>query len=113
MVSQNYNNSAKPTALSPQAGRQFFTDCKRAIVFIDGSNWYHKLKKLLNSDKNSNENVIKPPIEFDLQKFSKCLTEPHRLIQVRYYIGKVKRIQNDRKSEKLYSDQQKLIGFLQ
>jgi uncharacterized LabA/DUF88 family protein len=35
------------------------------------------------------------------------------LVEIRYYIGKVRRIRGDVKSETLYANQQKLLRFLQ
>ncbi|MFA5750557.1 MAG: NYN domain-containing protein, partial [Candidatus Shapirobacteria bacterium] len=107
-------NRAKPTALSlATAGRLSSKRSKKAIVFIDGSNWYHKLRLLLNANVPSKKGAIKPPIHFDLRGFVEQLVSPDVLLEIRYYIGKVRRIQGDEKSEQLYTNQQRLIGFLQ
>lgn len=99
--------SAKPTALSPAtAGRQFFSR-KRAIVFIDGSNWYFKLKRLLAPAGE------KPRTDFDVKSFALELVSPAECVDVRYYIGKLRRKRGDEKSEELYAKQQQLIAFLQ
>lgn len=109
-----YNTSAKPTALSPQGGTAVFAGkSKRAVVFVDGSNWYHKLRKLLNVNTATGIAETKPPVDFDLHGFAQQLVEPDCLTELRYYIGKVKRIKGDDKSELMYANQQRLIGFLQ
>lgn len=80
---------------------------KRAIVFVDGSNWYHKLKALLAPLG------LKPRVDFDLRGFTGSLVHPDELLGVRYYIGQVRRKRGDPKSEELYAKQQQLIAFLQ
>jgi uncharacterized LabA/DUF88 family protein len=114
MRPRRYNHRAKPTALSPAtAGRQSLKSKKRAIVFIDGSNWYHKLRRLLNANISRKRGEIRPPVDFDLRGFMKQLVSPDTLLEIHYYIGKVRRTQGDEKSEQLYTQQQRLIGFLQ
>jgi len=81
---------------------------KKAFVFIDGNNFYFKLKELISKlDKRLSL------LEFGFRKFSEWLVKPNKLIEIRYYIGAIKRQANNSKSEKLYADQQKLIGKLQ
>ena len=113
MAPKAYNTSAKHTALPLEtARRQFFMSPKRVVVFVDGSNWYHKLKRLL-SVGSLGQSEKKPPIDFDLRAFSQNLVAPDSLAEIRYYVGKVRRIQGDAKSELLYANQQRLIRFLQ
>jgi len=82
----------------------------KAIVFIDGSNFYFRLKDLEAQidDKHS-------LLEFDFRKFAEWLAanDKNELVEVRYYIGALKRQRNNEKSEKMYADQQKLLGKLQ
>lgn len=105
MSQQSYSDAAKPPALPlERVRRQAFKVCNNAIVFIDGSNWYHKLKKLL---------AIRPPIDFDVRAFALNLVAPDTLVDIRYYIGKVRRIRGDAKSEMLYANQHRLLHFLQ
>ena len=118
MSQKPYNNSAKPTALPPETvRRQSFNATgtegkqRKAIVFIDGSNWYHKLKTLLLAPQNVEP--LRPPIDFDIRAFAESLVMPDTLIEIRYYIGKVRRIKGDVKSEMLYGNQQRLLRFLQ
>lgn len=109
MKKRSYNVRTKPTALPPETARRQFSKKKnaknkRAIVFIDGSNWYHKLKALLGNS---------PPIEFDTRNFVNTLARDESVVGIRYYIGRVRRIQGDEKSELFYANQQKLLRFLQ
>lgn len=57
--------------------------------------------------------IFKPPKDFDLRGFLKDLVSPHHLNEIRYYLGSVKRIRGDAKSEDLYAKQQQVIAFLQ
>ena len=54
-------------------------------------------------------------LNFDYQRFAKNLIKDNTLVEIRYYVGAVKRQngENREKSEKLYANQQKLIGKLQ
>ena len=81
---------------------------KRAFVFIDGSNFYFKLKDL--TSKLGGKYSL---IDFNFREFAGWLVKPNELIEIRYYLGAVKRERNNPKSEQLYADQQKLIGKLQ
>jgi len=80
----------------------------RAFIFIDGGNFYFKLKGLSSIlDKKYSLS------EFNFREFSEWLIKPNNLSEIRYYLGAVKREKNNEKSEKLYADQQKFIGKLQ
>lgn len=81
---------------------------KKAFVFIDGNNFYFKLKAL-SSQLDGNFSLL----NFDFRGFSQWLVKPHRLVEIRYYLGALKRIRNNRKSEQMYADQQKLFRRLQ
>ena len=117
MPQKPYNASAKPTALLPETARRQSLSVnkvgKKAIVFIDGSNWYHKLKHLLATPQPDGTCSLRPPIDFDVRGFATNLVAPDTLVEIRYYIGKVRRIRGDAKSEMLYANQQKLLRFLQ
>ncbi len=83
---------------------------KKAIVFIDGGNFYFKLKELTAQlDIGTRISLLK----FNFSDFAKWLVGDNDLVEVRYYIGKLSRKQGDTKSEKMYTNQQKLIGKLQ
>jgi len=81
---------------------------KRAFVFIDGNNFYFKLKELTFrlDDKFS-------LLDFNFRKFAEWLVEPNKLIEVCYYLGVVSRQKNSQKSEELYANQQRLFRRLQ
>ncbi len=90
-------------------GRQFFVkNMNKAVVFIDGNNFYFKLKEL-ESQIDGKHSLL----EFNFRKFAEWLVDDNELIQVRYYIGALKRQRNNEKSEKMYADQQKLVAKLQ
>ncbi len=77
------------------------------MIFVDGGNWYFKLKELLALVGK------KPRTDFDVRGFAEELITSDKLIDIRYYIGKLKRKHGNEKSEKLYAKQQQLIRFLQ
>lgn len=79
----------------------------RVIVFIDGNNFYYKLKDLIATKVKLSD--------FNYQTFAKSLVKENILIEVRYYVGAIKRQNgvNKRKSEELYANQQKFIAKLQ
>jgi len=85
-------------------------DNKQAIIFIDGNNFYYRLKDLISQ----NTEVLRL-LDFDYQSFGRKLTGKNTLKEIRYYIGSVKRQNgaNKEKSEKLYANQQKLFAKLQ
>lgn len=51
-------------------------------------------------------------LDFDYQEFSRWLVQPGKLSGIRYYVGAIKRIGYEEKSEKLYANQQKLFARL-
>lgn len=75
----------------------------KIAVFIDGSNFYSKLKEL----------KIKHTSHFDYHGFISHLTKGIKLTYVGYYVGQVRKEKNNPKSELLYSNQQKLFAHLQ
>lgn len=81
---------------------------KRAYVFIDGSNFYFKLKEL-TSKLDGKYSLL----DFNFRKFAEWLVKPDELMEIRYYLGAIKRERNNQKSEQLYNSQQKLIGKIQ
>ena len=79
----------------------------KAFVFIDGSNFYFRLKDLVFT-----LGVQLNLLDFHFRHFLEWLVKPHELIEVRYYVGAVKR-QNSDKSERMFADQQRLLARLQ
>ena len=77
-------------------------------MFIDGGNFYFKLKKL-----TLNTSFRISLIDFSFRNFSDWLVSSNQLLEIRYYIGAINRQHGNQKSEKLYADQQRLIGKLQ
>mgnify|MGYP001619349085 FL=1 len=80
----------------------------RVFIFIDGNNFYFKLKEL-----SSHLGGKFPLLDFDFKKFCEWLAGSGKLVDARYYIGALKRQRNNEKSEKMYANQQKLISKLQ
>ena len=80
----------------------------RVFVFIDGNNFYFKLKEL-KSKLDGKYSLL----EFNFRGFAEWLVRSNKLVEIRYYLGVVRRRLNDSKSEKLYADQQRLFRKLQ
>lgn len=74
---------------------------QKCIVFIDGSNFYFKLKDL----------GLHQLLDFDFTGFSKMLISENELVSSTYYVGKIRTDGTD-KTKKLFDDQQKLLGHL-
>lgn len=81
---------------------------KKAIVFIDGGNFYFKLKEM--SKKLDKKYSL---MSFRFKDFCKWVIGENELLEIRYYLGAVKREANNEKSERLYADQQRLFRKLQ
>ncbi len=75
----------------------------RVAVFIDGSNLYCKLKDL----------QIKNTSKFDYFGFIKSLTKTDDLVYIGYYVGQIRKEEGNKKSQHLYSNQQKLFTYLE
>jgi uncharacterized LabA/DUF88 family protein len=71
----------------------------RAILFIDGSNWYHSLKR----------HDIGAPGELDYAKISRKLAGTREWIETRYYIGAL----NQTANPVAYADQRRFLSRLQ
>lgn len=82
----------------------------RIIAFVDGNNFYYRLKDMISRKRE----VLKL-LDFNYQTFVKNLAKDSELVEIRYYVGAIRRQNglNREKSEKLYANQQKLIGKLQ
>lgn len=80
-------------------------DKERVIIFLDGSNFYHRLK--------DSELDFKQLLNFDYQKFAKWLVYDRHIIACIYYVGLVRKELNNPKSEELVRNQQKLFARLQ
>ena len=71
---------------------------ERAVLFIDGNNWYHGLKEIDLGNLG----------RLDYRKISEKLVGPRDWTGTRYYIGRVKQ----RESTQLYADQRRFLGQL-
>ncbi len=85
----DYNSHVKPTAVPRKRDGSFYfrynTWHIRGFVFIDGSNFYFKLKRLTGDAGGSAALST-----FDFKAFAEWLVQPQELSGVRYYIGAVK-----------------------
>jgi hypothetical protein len=71
----------------------------RAVLFIDGNNWYHSLVALQVPDLG----------RLNYAKISEKLVAPRTWVGTRYYIGQVRNVGNPR----LYADQRRFLAGLQ
>lgn len=71
----------------------------RAVLFIDGNNWYHGLRDHLG---------LRNLLELDYAAISKKLLGPRQWLGTRYYIGQVSQHGNT----KLYADQRRFLAHL-
>ncbi len=81
---------------------------KRAFVFIDGGNFYFKLREL-TSRLDGKYSLL----DFNFREFAEYITQSNELIETHYYLGVVGRRKNDSKGEELYANQQRLFRKLQ
>jgi len=70
----------------------------RAVVFIDGNNWYHSLKVA----------GVQRTFSLDYKKITEKLLGPRTWIGTRYYIGQV----DSRQGAKVYADHRRFIDAL-
>lgn len=75
---------------------------KKILVQFDGSNFYNKVKKILPQIHLTN---------FDYYSLIKSLVKGDELHAV-YYVGEIRQYEGNKKSEMLYSNQQKLFTHL-
>lgn len=76
---------------------------EKVFIFIDGNNFYHRLKELRLSNL----------LSFDYEKFIKFLISHRFLVSKNYYIGAIREESNNPKSKQLMIGQRKLTGKLQ
>lgn len=72
----------------------------RSLIQIDGSNFYHKIKR------------ISPKIHltfFDYRKFALSLIDHQDKPTIIYYVGEIKNIRESKKNRQLFANQQKLF----
>lgn len=78
---------------------------ERIIVFLDGSNFYHRLR-----DPELN---FKQLLDFNYKGFSEWLAHGRVIANCIYYVGLVRKEKNNLKSQELVRNQQKLFANLQ
>jgi len=71
----------------------------RAVVLIDGNNWYHYMK----------EAGVDNRLSLDYAKISKKLLGPREWIGTRYYIGRV----DQRQGHTIYASQRQFVALLE
>lgn len=74
---------------------------ERAIVLVDGSNFYFKLRDL----------KLHQLLKFNFSRFAKALIGNRRLMAASYYVGKV-RTDGTAKTQELFNNQRKLLAYL-
>lgn len=74
---------------------------KKCIILIDGSNFYFKLRDL------NLHNLL----NFNFSDFAKIIAGRNKIIDVIYYVGKIK-TDGTEKTQRLFDNQQKLIAHL-
>ncbi|KKP79532.1 MAG: hypothetical protein A2271_01530 [Candidatus Moranbacteria bacterium RIFOXYA12_FULL_35_19] len=75
---------------------------KRIAIYIDGSNFYYKLRDL----------EVPNTTYFNYSGLSRWLARDRVIISKRYYIGVVRAKENDEKGQKLRKNQQRLFNHL-
>lgn len=78
-----------------------FMQQERAIILIDGSNFYFKLRDL----------KLHQLLTFDFSSFARSLIGKSRLVAATYYVGKV-RTDGTEKTQQLFNKQRKLLAYL-
>ncbi len=76
---------------------------KKVLIQIDGSNFYHKVKK------------IAPEIhltDFNYKSLIDSLIKSKDKPTMVYYVGEVKNVRNSKKNQRLYTNQQNLFKTL-
>jgi uncharacterized LabA/DUF88 family protein len=74
---------------------------ERALILIDGSNFYFKLRDL----------KLHQLLTFDFSSFAHSLSRNRTLVKATYYIGKV-RTDGTGKTNNMLADQQRLFSYL-
>jgi uncharacterized LabA/DUF88 family protein len=73
----------------------------RALILIDGSNFYFKLRDL----------QLHQLLTFDFTRFARFLTNTDALVKATYYVGAV-RTDGTAKTQQLFNSQRKLLAHL-
>jgi uncharacterized protein (TIGR00288 family) len=79
-------------------------DKQRVAIFLDGSNFYHRMKDA--------ELDFKQSLGFNYKSFAEWLAYDRNIVSMTYYVGLVRKEQGNTKSEELVKNQQKLFANL-
>lgn len=71
---------------------------KKAVILIDGSNFYFKLKKL----------NLRNLLHFNFSEFRQLISAKYKIVKTVYYIGAIKS-DGSKKSQQMFSNQRKLL----
>ena len=74
---------------------------QRCLILIDGSNFYFKLKDL----------KLHNLLQFNFEKFAQFLARSGKVVDARYYVGRVRQDGTEH-ADKLLANQQKLLAKL-
>ena len=77
---------------------------KRVAIFIDGGNFYKKIR---------HDNLIPKGVRFDYIKFANFLAQDRNVSEKSYYIGIVRNYDKTIKSQKMVESQQKFLTSLE
>ena len=77
---------------------------KRVSIFIDGGNFYQKIRE---------SSVIPKGTKFDYVKFAEFLARNREISSKAYYIGIIRNYDKTAKSQKMVESQQKLLSGLE
>lgn len=77
---------------------------ERVFIIIDGNNFYHRLKETIQSEARL--------LDFRYRDFADWLARGREIIQKKYYVGVVRAKLDDKKGQRMRSDQQKLFAKL-
>ncbi len=80
------------------------TNNERVSIFIDGGNFYRRIRE---------NGLIPKGTRFDYVKFADCLARSRKISSKTYYIGIVRNYDNSSKSQKMVESQQKLLSQLE
>ena len=75
------------------------TGIKKAVIFIDGNNFYHGMRKI----------GLPPVTDFDYEAFSQKLVVDREWVETRYYIGRVQQ----KGDMTRYQKQRKFLSYLE
>lgn len=80
------------------------TNTEKVAIFIDGSNFFYKLRDSQIGIKNTNK--------FDYKGLAKWLARDRKVVYSGYYVGVVRAKPNNKKGQSLRREQQKLFSHL-